>query len=157
MTIQKTLVRSILAFGLLCGLTLSWLHSAAAQSNGALAPILQEGFSAWARSGANLALDAWQKGGFLEGDNKVAAEVSYFRRLERGLGNYRSYETLDIKGVGQNSQIAYVSINFERGAVYGRFLLYRTDKAWVVQNMDFSIKPEAIMPWLAFEGVKYAE
>jgi hypothetical protein len=48
-------------------------------------------------------------------------------------------------------------VNFEQAAVYGRFLLYRADKGWVVQNMDFSPKPEAIMPWLAFEGGTYGE
>ncbi len=129
----------------------------AADSHPPLAPILEAGFSAWAKPGVNLAFNAWQKGGLLEDDNKVAAQSGYFRRLDRALGNYRSYEPIETKGVGQNSQIVYLSVNFERGAVYARFHLYRIEKNWVVQNMDFSTKPEAIMPWLAFEGVKYAE
>jgi hypothetical protein len=48
-------------------------------------------------------------------------------------------------------------MNFERSAIYARFMLYRNDKAWVLQNMDFNPRPEAIMPWLAFEGTNYSE
>jgi hypothetical protein len=52
---------------------------------------------------------------------------------------------------------AYLSINFERGAVFGRFVFYQTGKEWVVQDMDFSVKPETIMPWLALEAGSSAE
>jgi hypothetical protein len=157
MTTKETFARPTLAFGLLCSLILLLVHPAAAAPNPLLPPILREGFTAWVKSGANLALDAWQKGGLMEGDNKVSAQAAYFRQIDRALGSYRSHETLEAKEVGQNSQIVYLSINFERGAVYARFHLYRTEKSWAVQNMDFSTKPEAIMPWLAFEGVKYSE
>jgi hypothetical protein len=52
--------------------------------------------------------------------------------------------------------VLYLAINFERGAVYARFLFYRTEKDWVVQNVDLSTRPEALMPWLAFEGERNA-
>jgi hypothetical protein len=158
MTTSKiSLLRSPLssvASGVLGAFVLFLVYSAVAES---LAPIVQTGFAAWAKSGADLALDAWQKGGLLEGDNKVAGQSGYFRRLDRLVGNFLSYETLETKSVGQNSQILYLSINFQRGAVYARFHLYRSDKGWVVQNMDFSTRPEALMPWLAFAGTNYGE
>ncbi len=61
------------------------------------------------------------------------------------------------KRVSQNSEVIYLAMNFERGAVYGRFRVYCTDGDWVVQNMDFSTRPEAVMPWLSFEGEEYVE
>ena len=91
------------------------------------------------------------------GDSKVAAQANYFQRLSPALGNYRSNELLQTKAIGRSSQVVYMAIHFERGAVYARFLLYRTSKEWVVQNMDFSTRPEALMPWLAFEGERNAE
>ena len=48
----------------------------------------------------------------------------------------------------RSSKIVYVSIEFDRGAVYGGFLVYKTDQDWVVQNMEFNIKPELILPGL---------
>jgi hypothetical protein len=138
-------------------LALSPLQTGAADPDGALPPILQSGLALWTKGGVSLALDAWQKGGLLEGDRKIPAQVNYFKRLDRALGDYKSCELIESKKFGQNSQIIYLSLNFARGAVYGRFVLYLRDKNWVVQNMDFSTKPEAIMPWLAFEGGKYNE
>ncbi len=85
----------------------------------------------------------------MEGSNKAAAQARYFRSLGQALGNYKSHEFLETKAIGRSSQVLYLSINFDKGAVYGRFLLYRTEKDWVVQNMDFNDRPEAIMPWLA--------
>ena len=88
---------------------------------------------------------------------KAASQSSYFRRLDQALGNYKSYDLVETKAIGPSSEILYLAINFERGAVYARFLVYRTDKAWVVQDMDFTTKPEAIMPWVAFQGVNYSD
>lgn len=153
--ITKALIRSGVALSAAAVLWLLIVPRVAAQANGSWPPIIQAGFSAWTKSGVDLALDAWQKGGLLEGDRKVATQSSYFRRIDRAVGNYKSFEMLEVKRVGQNSQIVYFAINFEHAAVYARFALYRNEKEWVVQNMDFSTKHEAIMPWLAFEGVRY--
>ncbi len=93
----------------------------------------------------------------MEGSSKAASQAGFFRGLSRGLGNYKSHEVIQSKEVSHASQVIYLSINFERGVVYGRFLIYQTEKDWVVQNMDFSERPEAIMPWLAKEGDRTTE
>ena len=99
-----------------------------------------------------MALDAWQKGGLLEGELKVLAEATYFKRLEATIGGYKSYEWIETLKISQASQILYLTLNFDRAAVYARFLVYRTDQDWVVQNMDFNVKPEALIPRMAFTG-----
>jgi hypothetical protein len=132
----------------------------AADSVSSLPHIIDAGLDLWAKSGASgvdLALDTWEKGGLMEGDNKARVLGTYFRHLDRALGNYKSCERLEVKQIGQNSEVIYLAMAFEHGVVYGRFLMYHAAKDWVVQNMDFSTKPEAIMPWLAFEGAKYSE
>jgi hypothetical protein len=93
----------------------------------------------------------------MEGSNKAAVQAGYFRSLSQTLGNYKSHEVIQSNGVSRASQVIYLSLNFERGLVYGRFLLYQTGKDWVLQNMDFSDRPEAVMPWLAFEGERTTE
>jgi hypothetical protein len=64
---------------------------------------------------------------------------------------------IETKRFSQNSEVIYLSVNFAHAVMFGRFLLYQTDKDWVVQNMDFSPKPEAMMPWLVFEGGTYTQ
>jgi hypothetical protein len=124
-----------------------------AAGSGWLPPILESGFTSWSKGGGVEAiLMSWQRGGLMDGSNKAGTEARLFRALIPALGTYKSYEVIQSKAISQASQVIYLSINFERGVVYGRFLIYRSDKDWVVQNMDFSERPEAVMPWLAFEG-----
>lgn len=133
------------------------LPATAADSNVPTPQIVQDGFNIWAKKGASYAFDTWKVGGVLENDNKPSVLSNYFFRMDRTIGNLKSFEIIQSKRVSQNSQILYLSLNFEKAAIYGRFLLYRTEKGWVVQNMDFSPKPEALMPWLAFAGETYNE
>ena len=153
----KVMLRSHLVLAVGC-IGLLWLAQAVeAVSNPSVPMVIQDGFTIWAKGGALFAFEAWQKGGFLEDSRKVASQSSYIRRLDQAIGNYKSYDLVESKGIGPSSQILYFAVNFERGALYARFLVYRTEKAWVVQDMDFSTKPEAVMPWVAFQGVSYAE
>ena len=129
-----------------------------AGSNLPLPAVIEAGFDLWSKgSGAETILGSWQRGGLMDGSNKAATQAGYLRNLSQGLGNYKSHELIQTKEVSRASQVIYLSINFERGVVFGRFLVYRTEKDWVVQNMDFSARPEAVMPWLAFEGERTAE
>jgi hypothetical protein len=153
----KVMFRSHLVLAVGC-LGLLWLAQAAeAGSSASVPPVIQDGFTIWAKSGALLAFDAWRKGGFLEDSRKLASQSSYIQRLDQAIGNYKSYDLVEDKGIGPSSQILYFAVNFERGALYARFLVYRTEKGWVVQDMDFSTKPEAVMPWVTFQGVSYTE
>jgi hypothetical protein len=147
----------LLASTLGCFLILSPVLAVAADPGPALPPVLQSGFAAWTKGGPSFAMDVWQKGGLLDGSSKVAGQVSYFKRLDRALGDYKSWEWIETKKVGRSSQIIYLALNFERGAVYARFHFYLSDKNWVVQNMDFNTQPEALMPWLSLEAGKEAE
>ena len=118
-----------------------------------LPEILEAGFASWTKGGGiDAILMGWQRGGMMEGSNKASAQARLFRSLSPVLGTYRTHEVIQVKGISRSSEVIYLSINFERGVVYGRFLMYRGDKDWVVQNMDFSERPEAIMPWLAYEA-----
>lgn len=132
---------------------LSPLTLARAETDPAFPTVLESGFSLWQKGGGiDGVLGVWQKGGLLDGDRKVAVQANYLRGVSQVLGNYRSHERLQVQGLGLNTKILYFAIQFERGAVYSRALLYKTEKDWVVQNIDFSTRPEALMPWLAFEG-----
>ena len=129
----------------------------AADTDTPLPAIIGIGFKLWAAKDVSYAFDAWKTGGLLENDNKSGRLASYFNRMDRTLGNFKGYDIVDSKRVSANSRTVYVAINFEHAAVFGRFLVYRADKDWVVQDMDFSPKPEAVMPWLAFAGQDYSQ
>jgi hypothetical protein len=130
----------------------------AADSNPALPPVIQAGFDSWAKGGGvEGAIYLWQKGGLLEGSNRAAEASGRLHRASQNLGSSVGWEQLKMDSIGKSSLVLYLSLNFQRGAVYARFLLYHTDKNWVVQDMDFSTRPETIMPWLSFAGERSLE
>jgi hypothetical protein len=152
---RNHLLRFVLALGLLGACCLGRAPVAAAPADPSARGVLEAGFTLYAKGGADLALDTWRKGGLAEMDtSKLASQNAYLRQAERAMGNYRSYEVVQTKRVGANSQLLYLAINYQRGAVYARFLLFRTERDWVVQSMDFNLKPEALMPWLGLEAAE---
>ena len=158
MKIIKPILRTVVILALGCLLGSLLVPGVPAQPGPAVPPVIQAGFDLWSKGGGMSGVfDVWQKGGLMEGDRKVATLLSFFRQIERTVGHYRSYEVSQSKVVGPSSEVLYLTLNYERGAVYARFLLYRTERGWVVQNLDFSTRPETLMPWLAFEGVDYTQ
>jgi hypothetical protein len=165
MNLRGLMVRSVLVSAL--GLCCLWpplparAGAGAAAGAGATAQVpavIQNGFKLWSLNRrSSWAFDTWKMGGLMEKDPKIDTLSRYFFRMEQSLGNYKTYEVIDSKRIGQASGVLFVSINFDHGVMFARFMIYRTDQDWVVQNMDFSPKPEAVMPWLAFEGGTYTE
>jgi hypothetical protein len=159
MNIRRIVFRSlfVLALGSCC--LLPFFHARAQTAAPAQVPaIIQKGFSLWAKNReASWAFDTWQLGGLMERDAKTATLTRYFAKMDITLGAYKSYDVIQTKHVSENSAVLYLAVNLDRAVMFGRFMLYRTDKDWVVQNMDFSAKPEALMPWMAFDGETYTQ
>ena len=148
MNITKTLIRSALALGISACLVLPFLDAAKAEADGTLPPVIQSGLALYASGGPDVAVSAWEKAGPLERDKKAEEYADEFKQLEKSLGHYKSFEVIETKDIAKTSKMFYLSMNFERGAVFASFQVYKTSKDWVIQNMDFDTKPEAIMPWL---------
>ena len=90
------------------------LLSRGADSNMTVPGLIEAGLELWPKGGgADATLSLWQKGGLMEGSNKAARETGYLKSLSRALGNYKSYDLIQSKGVSRNSQVIYLSINFE--------------------------------------------
>ena len=87
----------------------------------------------------------------MESDRRAREQTDALKQLAAPLGPLKGCEVIETKTIGQNSQIWYLCLLFERGGIYMRFLLYKTSKDWVVQHLEFNTRPEAIMPWLALE------
>lgn len=151
---KKMLIRSALVLTIGTCLLLPILRAADADLTNPIPAIVQAGLAVFASGGAEPAVLAWRKGGPLEGEKDATAQTENFRQMERSFGHYRSYELIETKDIAKSSKIIYLAMNFERGASFARFLVYRTRKDWIVQDMDFDTKPEAIMPWLAVHEAK---
>ncbi len=148
MNITKTLIRSTLALGIGACLILPFMDAAKADADGTLPPVIQSGLALYASGGPDVAVSAWEKAGPLERNKQAEDFADEFKQLEKSVGHYRSFELIETKEIGKPYKVYSLSMNFERGAVFGSFQVYKTTKDWVVENMDFDTKPEAIMPCL---------
>jgi hypothetical protein len=148
MKTTQSLLSTIAALSL--GLCLAWplIRELKAQRSSSLPPIVESGLAVYASGGPGPALLSWRKGGPSEGDKEAVETADELKQLEKSLGHYKSYDLIERTEISKRSEILYLSLNFERGAVFASFLVYKTTKDWVIQNMDFNTEPTLIMPWL---------
>jgi len=122
--------------------------------NASVPVAIGKGFQLLKSAGPVAAFEAWREGGVWDDAAKTTDETNKFKEMVKPLRNYRSYEVIEVKEIGKTSKILYVAMSFERGVLYGSFLVWKSDRDWIVQRMEFNTKPEVIMPWLAVGGGK---
>jgi hypothetical protein len=146
----KTMFLSLLLF---CLLSLASASLRAASGPGGPAPaIVEKGLRLLKTAGPAAAFEGWREGGALEGDPKGADDLARFKELIKPLRNYRSFEVVEAKDIGRSSRLIFVTMSFDRGVLFGKFLVWRSERDWVVQRLEFDTKPETLMPWLAAGG-----
>jgi hypothetical protein len=133
-------------FAWLCIVPCSMTQAFAA--NAPLPTSVERGIQLLKNAGPGPAVEAWREGGMLEDSGRTQNDVARFKALIRPLRNYQSYEVVEVKEIGKTSKILYVAMAFERGILYGSFLVWKSEHGWIVQRTDFSTRPENIMPWL---------
>jgi hypothetical protein len=111
-------------------------------------PIMQLGFDACAKEGVKTAIGIWTKGTFNEDKEYLNKLVETFAQFEEAAGKFRSVELLATQEVAANSRLVYYEMDYERGAMFARFLLYKTELGWTVQAFTYNLSPDVIMPWL---------
>src|SRR5437016_10301281 len=116
MKISKSIVVPVLVIGIALGIAEPFRRSHGADARISLPPVILSGLSAYASGGPEVALNAWRKGGPLELDEKARGQLDDFKHLEKPFGNYKTYELIDSKEIGNRSKLLYLTLNFTRGA-----------------------------------------
>ena len=150
---MKTLNRPVWFFATLslalCGPAL-FVNAEAAIADPQVPAVIEKGFGVLKAAGAEAAFDAWGDAALRETDKaKRESGAKRFAEMVKPLRDYRSHEVVEVKQIGKMSKILYLAIRFERGMVYAKFLVWRSDQDWIVQQLNFDTRPEVIMPWLA--------
>ena len=109
---------------------------------------VEKGLHLLKTAGASVAFDAWCQGGLLAQDAAAKEQLKKFKEVIGPLKEYRSYEVIQVKEIGKSSKILYLSMSFVGGVLYTSFLIWKSDRDWLVQHLEFNTKPEIIMPWL---------
>ena len=113
--------------------------------------VILEGLKAYKKSGPEAAIKAWIKGGPMEKKEKESLQYgASFKEIEEYYGSYRAHNLIGIKEITPVSRYIILSMDFERGPVFARFLAYKGEKGWLLVSFDFNTKAELILPSLLF-------
>jgi hypothetical protein len=109
--------------------------------------IIQFGLETYKSEGPESAVKAWVKGGPYDGNRDVAAgQTSILRQAQVLYGTYRGYEVIREQDISASIRVFYLTLNFERGPVFSRFIVFRSEQGAMITALTFSVKPEDIVP-----------
>ncbi|HEY4840000.1 MAG TPA: hypothetical protein VIH72_15390 [Candidatus Acidoferrales bacterium] len=111
-----------------------------------LPKIVQFGLETYKSEGPEAAIKAWVKGGPYDGNKDVIGQASVLRQAQGIYGTYRGYEVIRAQDVSAPIRVFYLSLNFDRGPVFSRFIVFRSEQGAMITALNFSAKPEDIVP-----------
>ena len=112
-----------------------------------LPSIINKGFSEYKSNGAKAAIKAWSKGSALEGNREVLSYSNVLSQIEELYGSFQEHKLIKVAEIDTKSHIFYIIMNFEKGAVFSKFVAYKTDKKNSVINFfNFNTSVEAVWP-----------
>ncbi len=131
---------------LLIVIVLSFFSSASWAAESAK-ELLEGGFSAYAKHGANAAGNAWLKGSAMEETKQALAEMTSLSTVETYFGKYEGYELIKEFPMSKRSKSMMFVIHYELGAAYGLLQVYKTDKnEWITTHLSFHTRATEIWP-----------
>lgn len=111
--------------------------------------IVQFGLDTYKSEGPEAAVRAWVKGGPFEGSKDLFSQITSLRQIQQSYGSYTAFEVIRIQDISASVRVIYLTLNLEKGPVFGRFIVYRSQQGSVLTAINFSAKPEEIVPNLA--------
>jgi hypothetical protein len=67
-------------------------------------------------------------------------------------GPCQGYELIKVKDIGPSTKLVFLSMNYERAALFVRFQVYRAKAQWVFIGLHAGDKYEEVLPtWLMNE------
>ncbi|HXZ13309.1 MAG TPA: hypothetical protein VEG64_13050 [Candidatus Sulfotelmatobacter sp.] len=113
---------------------------------GEIPKYLTIGMEAYKAEGADAAVKAWIKGSPIDGSKDALSQANVLRQVQDYYGAYKAFEVIRSTNLSTNIRLTYVSINFDKGPLFAKFLSYRSEQGWILTNFAFNTKPENILP-----------
>jgi hypothetical protein len=111
-----------------------------------LPPIVVLGLEAYKSSGPEEAVRAWIKGGSLDGSKEALSQADVLRQIQEFYGAYRAFEVVSTKDLSPKTRVVYLVLDFERGPLFAKFVVYRSGQGWILAYFNFNTKEELVFP-----------
>jgi hypothetical protein len=112
-----------------------------------LPPVIVSGLDGYkSKGGAEEAIRLWVRDSPLEGSKEALAQVDTLHQAESNYGAYQWYEIVRTREVSPRTLIVYLVLDYERGPLFARFVVYRSNHRWIMTYFDFNAREESIFP-----------
>ena len=113
-----------------------------------LPPIVVAGLEAYKEKGPEEAVRAWIKGSPLDGSKDALTQANGLRQIQDFYGAYQSFEVISSRELASKTRILYLALDYEKGPLFAKFVVYRSNQGWILTSFNFNTKEEAILPML---------
>ena len=112
-----------------------------------LPPVILSGLDGYkSKGGAEEAIRLWIRDSPLEGSKEATAQVDTLHQAESTYGAYQWYEIVRTREISPRTLIVYLVLDYERGPLFARFVVYRSNHRWIMTYFDFNAREESIFP-----------
>jgi hypothetical protein len=108
--------------------------------------IVVSGLEAYKAKGPEEAVRAWIKGSAMDGSKDALSQANILRQVQDFYGAYQSYDVVSLRDTSPHINVIYLVLNYEKGPLFSKFVLYRADTGWILISFNFNAKEEAIFP-----------
>jgi len=131
---------------MLCSLFFVGSGRAQAVVRADIPPVLLSGMEAYKPGNPEQAIKAWTKNSPLEGTQAAADEAVNLRQAQGVYGAFQSFDVISNREISPRVRIVYLTMNYEAGPLFGRFIFYHTDRGWIVTSFDFNLDDTKVIP-----------
>ncbi len=114
--------------------------------NESVPSVIVAGLEAYKAKGPGEAVRTWIKDSPIDGSRDALSQSNSLRQVQDFYGVYQSYDIVSTRDVSQHTQVIYLTLNYEKGPLFAKFTVYKTEHGWVLINFTFNTKEEAILP-----------
>jgi hypothetical protein len=111
-------------------------------------PIIVSGMTAYKEKGPEDAVRAWIKGSPLDGSKEALSQANMLRQIQDFYGAYRGFDVISTRDLSPRIRIVYLALDFDKGPLFAKFLVYKTEEGWILTSFNFNTKEEAVLPTL---------
>jgi hypothetical protein len=115
-----------------------------------------DGLTAYKNKGPEEAVRVWIKGSPLDGSKDALSQANSLHQVQDFYGSYLSFELVNVRILAPSVKIVYIVLDYEKGPLFGRFVVYHSDHGWILTSFDFNTHEEQIIPnnlqWLVLFG-----
>jgi hypothetical protein len=142
---QKWRSSFAVAAGLLL-LTFGQYVGAGEQESSEVPKVILSGLEAYKAGGAEAAIKAWIKDSPLEGSKDVLAQANLLKTVQDYYGAYKAFDVIRSQNLAPTTRVIYMILDFEKGPLFAKFVVYRVEKGWILTTFTFNTKEELILP-----------